>query len=390
MLALASRIFRASHPDQPRELPWMRLVAVLTLGFVIVTAAVSDPGAGVTGRGLGVSLGLLVFTGSVVVAARGGRRPAVAAALAVLVASSCALMALGAQPPAFGGVYLAAVVAALRLPGRASLAFLAATLVAISATLVLATDHPADAIISIAVGVIPFYLLVRLVRVTRERQLQSQELVDELRRTREAEARSAALAERGRVARDMHDVLAHTLSGLALQLEGARLLAADRDADPEVRGAIERAHRLAAEGLQEARRAIGALRGDDLPGPEALAALAEETRRQTGVPCELRVNGTPRKLEPDARLAVYRAAQEAITNVQRHAAAERVDLTLAYEEAGTSLVVQDHGRGNGGSPSRDGGGYGLTGMRERAELLGGRLSAEPTADGFRVELWLPS
>ncbi len=100
--------------------------------------------------------------------------------------------------------------------------------------------------------------------------------------------------------------------------------------------------------------------------------------------------GEPRALDSEARLALYRTAQEALTNVSRHSAADRVEVRLAYEAGGTRLVVQDHGPGApvmvGPSP---GGGYGLTGMRERAELLGGRLTAGPTDHGFRVELWLP-
>ena len=185
----------------------------------------------------------------------------------------------------------------------------------------------------------------------------------------------------------MHDVLAHSLSALALQLEGARLLAEDRDADPEVVAAIERAHHLSASGLEEARAAIGALRGDEMPGPELLSALAAGF----GDRCALTVTGEPRPLASEARLAVYRTAQEALTNVARHSDAERVELQLAYEPDGVRLSVEDSGPGvpvpAGPSPS---GGYGLTGMRERAELLGGRLQAGPTPQGFRVELWLPA
>jgi signal transduction histidine kinase len=101
------------------------------------------------------------------------------------------------------------------------------------------------------------------------------------------------------------------------------------------------------------------------------------------------VTGTRRELSSEARLAVYRTAQEALTNVLRHSAADRVEIELAYDD-GTRLVVQDHGPGAPVAVGAAGAGYGLTGMRERAELLGGRLSAEPTADGFRVELWLPA
>jgi signal transduction histidine kinase len=206
-----------------------------------------------------------------------------------------------------------------------------------------------------------------------------------LRESRAAHAESAAAAERGRVVRELHDVLAHSLSALALQLEGTRLLARDRGADAEVVEAVERAHYLAAEGLEEARAAIGALRGDELPGPERLEQLAEAVPGD----CRLTVAGTPRELSSEARLAVYRTAQEALTNVLRHSAAGRVEVSLAYEDGGTRLTVRDDGPVMVGAPS-PGGGCGLTGMRERAELLGGRLDAEPTADGYRVELWLPA
>jgi signal transduction histidine kinase len=189
----------------------------------------------------------------------------------------------------------------------------------------------------------------------------------------------------------MHDVLAHSLSALAVQLEGARLLARDRDADPDVVDAIEKAHHLAGGGLEEARRTIEALRGEDLPGPSRLAALAESFGEQAGVETTFEVAGEARELSSEARLALYRTAQEALTNVRKHARPERVDLHLRYGTEGTSLVVEDHGAPLvNGALADTGGGYGLSGMRERAELLGGRLVAAPTGDGFRVELWLPA
>jgi signal transduction histidine kinase len=202
---------------------------------------------------------------------------------------------------------------------------------------------------------------------------------EELRESRAAHAEDAALAERGRVARELHDVLAHSLSALALQLEGARLLAQSRDSDPEVVESLQRAHHLATSGLVEARQAISALRGDDLPAIEDLAA--------TFPGASLEVTGTPHEPSSEAQLALYRTAQEALTNVRRHSASERVELRLDYAPDGMTLTVEDHGEA---APPVNGGGYGLTGMRERAELLGGRLDAGPTHDGFRVELWLPA
>ena len=186
---------------------------------------------------------------------------------------------------------------------------------------------------------------------------------------------SAALAERSRLARDMHDVLAHSLSALALQLEGARLLARDRDTDPEVVAAVERAHHLAADGLGEARAAIGALRGDEMPGPERLRVLAEGFGDRAAADrhrraARARLRGAARDLPHRPGGADQRRAPQ--RRRQRRAAAR---LRAA---AGTRLTVEDSGAGvpvpAGPSP---GGGYGITGMRERAELLGGRLDAGP-------------
>jgi len=241
-------------------------------------------------------------------------------------------------------------------------------------------DEPGAHISGLLFSVVPWFMVMRLMRRMRADRDRAEALVEELRESRAETAREAAVAERGRLARDMHDVLAHSLSALALQLEGARLLARNRDTDPEVVEAIERAHHLAGSGLKEAREAISALRGDDMPGLDALA---------DGDRVALKVSGEPRELASEARLALYRTAQEALTNVTRHSAADRVEVRLAYEPEGTRLVVEDCGPSVDEAPSL-GGGYGLTGMRERAELLGGRLSAGPIGDGFKVELWLPA
>ena len=222
-------------------------------------------------------------------------------------------------------------------------------------------------------SILPWFFVMRLVRRLVAR-------TGELAESRAAYAEAAALAERGRVARELHDVLAHSLSALALQLEGARLLAQSRDTDPEVVASLQRAHHLATNGLSEARQAISALRGDDLPAIEDLAA--------TFPGATLTVTGAPHEPSSEARLALYRTAQEALTNVRRHARApERVELELHYAPDGTTLTVSDHGDS---APTMNGSGYGLTGMRERAELLGGRLNAGPTDDGFQVQLWLPA
>jgi signal transduction histidine kinase len=188
----------------------------------------------------------------------------------------------------------------------------------------------------------------------------------------------------------MHDVLAHSLSGLMLQLEGARMLAAN-PGDPRLPAVIERAHHLGKAGLDEARRAIGMLRDDELPGPAGLAGLAAQFQDVSGIPCQFTVSGHARDLPAEAGIAVYRVAQEALTNITKHARPERVEVHLGYEHCGTSLLVENFAVNGETQPVTSGGaGYGLSGMRERAELLDGELTTAMTNGGFRVELRLPT
>src|SRR5262249_52627139 len=142
----------------------------------------------------------------------------------------------------------------------------------------------------------------------------------------------------------------------------------------------------------------GALRGDPLPSPAELARLAADFEHESGTACELRVAGEPVPLAAEAQLALYRTAQEALTNVRKHAAATRVRLELRFDPAAPELTVEDeasigpdgsHSAGSDFAATCSTDGYGLVGMRERAALLGGTLDAGPTAQGFRVRLWLP-
>ena len=221
----------------------------------------------------------------------------------------------------------------------------------------------------------------------RQNDEQSQRLLSQMEETRDAELRAAALAERQRLAREMHDVLAHSLSGLVVQLEGARLLALSDPADGRLATTIDRAHQLAKSGLDEARRAIGMLRDDELPGPDKLAALARSFEADTGIPCRYTETGQPVELRPAVKLALYRVTQEGLTNIRKHAHPERVEVRLEYLRDGVSLAVEDF-LGSQDQPAagaaieNSGGGYGLTGMRERAELLGGTLTAAPAGCGF--------
>jgi signal transduction histidine kinase len=370
----------------PVEAIFLRAIGLVYLAAFLVSGFTTRPHPGLHGRGVVILVAMVAF-----VAAAVGTQPRTQVTdsrrivLLLLVTIASAVLAV-AQPHGIweAGPYFVGVVAAMRLErvtGALTLGFSIIVLVLVSAV----AGHGSSAI-SVMVGAVPWFLVIRLMRDARERQIA-------LLASQAAEARAAAAAERGRVAREMHDVLAHSLSALALQLESTRLVAHDRGVDPTVIHGLDQAHDLAASGLEEARRAIAAARGDELPGPDRLGALAEAFGEQSGLPVAVEVRGEPRELAPDARLAVYRTAQEALTNVRRHAAAERVRLELEYSPQGTLLVVEDQAQPGAPPPvglGPAGSGYGLTGMRERAELLGGQLLAEPTSNGFRVELRLPA
>jgi signal transduction histidine kinase len=216
-------------------------------------------------------------------------------------------------------------------------------------------------------------------------------LLGVVRRQREEQARQAksmaALDERARVAREIHDVLAHSLSALTVQLEtAAALLEKDRAADAAV--LVERAGRLARDGLTETRRAVSALRGDPVPLGELVGALADGYRADLGAPADVTVSGTPRPLGGEPGLALFRTAQEALTNVRRHAPGSAVVVHLEYRADTVRLTVHDDGTGRAATTLPPGG-HGLAGLRERVGLAGGTLSAAPDGDGWRVDARIP-
>ncbi|HWB66645.1 MAG TPA: sensor histidine kinase [Mycobacteriales bacterium] len=215
-------------------------------------------------------------------------------------------------------------------------------------------------------------------------------LVRELQESRDAEQRNAVIAERARLARELHDVLAHTLSSLALHLESTRVLGRSRGVDQDVLDRIDRGVALARTGLEEARNAVGTLRDGALPGSQAIESMVADFERVTGITTRFAQTGTPVSLPPEAQVALFRSAQEALTNVGKHAAASQVDVQLAWTAGQVTLRVADNGRGSANGSTLPGGGNGLRGMRERAALAGGRLAAGPADQGFAVELWLPA
>jgi signal transduction histidine kinase len=188
----------------------------------------------------------------------------------------------------------------------------------------------------------------------------------------------------------MHDVLAHTLSGLVVQLEGAALLAETTGADPRLATQVARAQGLARDGIAGAKRVVSALRGEELPGPAALPRLVKEVRETSGLPVTLTVTGAARPLVPEAGLAVYRTVQEALTNTTRYAGAgATATVAVSWSDDDVQVEVVDRAGATPAGPAVASGGYGLAGVAERAALLGGAATAGPVDGGFRVHLRLP-
>jgi signal transduction histidine kinase len=197
----------------------------------------------------------------------------------------------------------------------------------------------------------------------------------------------ATIRERNRIAREIHDGLAHALTVVHIQLEAAQTL---RQSAPErARQALVKAQQLAHEGLAELRRSVSLLRDVELQRPPLLAAIELLTQESSaaGVAASLLIEGKPRRLAEPTEFTLYRAAQEALTNVRRHARASRVQLTLAFGAPGSvRLSIQDDGVG----AQDEAPGFGLLGLRERVELAGGTVAITTAAEqGFRLELEVP-
>jgi signal transduction histidine kinase len=408
------QIFRPDdQPDRPQGImflrerlsrsggaAWkMRLWPIVSMVLILISGVIGTPAPALWGEGLVTLLGGGTLAALIAIEIFFDPQDERANFVFILLLglSSIALMTVQPSGTAVLGTYAAVASAVIRLPKRLAIAAIV-PIIALVDIGILATASERFLVFAWTnIAYVFMFVIGNLLRLSEEHQIQAQALLDEEQRTREARNEAAALDERGRIARELHDVLAHSLSALSVELEGARLLALDRDVDSEVIAAIGRAHRHAASGLDEARAAIKALRGDSVPGPDRLEDLVEEIRAH-GIECTLAIGGEPRRLPSEAALAVFRTAQEALTNVRKHAEeAERVAIRLDYDPDGVQLIVTDSS-GDGDEPrvpqpaalAGAGAGYGVSGMRERAELIGGRLFAGPTEDGFRVELWVPA
>jgi signal transduction histidine kinase len=374
---------------------WLRHLPVwhtVFLGLAVCTGILTFLDDGLTTAARDVALAMLAALAAwyVAVGRRGlGRRRAAVAYLAV--AAPLTVVLFGVAP--VGALMLFALYPHIwaMLPTRP--AVYATIAVVCGVALVASRQHPAPGSAvagAVVVGVVSLILallwglwIARIIRQSGQRAA----LVNELEATRAELATmsraAGALTERERFAREIHDTLAQGFTSVLLLLDAAET-ALESD-PPAARRHLGRAQATVRENLAEARALVAALTPPDLSRtslPDALQRIVERAGAEPRPVVVLAVAGTPYGLPTEAEVALLRAAQEALTNVRRHSGASRVDVTLEYGAGGVSLRVSDDGRGFDTAVPAEGG-YGLAGMRARAEQIGGMVCID-TAPGRGV------
>ncbi|MBM0277775.1 sensor histidine kinase [Micromonospora tarensis] len=364
--------------------------AVLLLGFGLLAtrlAGDNQPGS----RPVDAACRALIAVAALVLALR--RRAPLVTLAVVTVATSTYLLIGYPYGPILLSFLLAVYTVAVRLPVRpAALAAGGAFVLLVAHVFV--GRGPAPGWVGVlpasAWVVVPFAVGV-VVRVSREAAARTR--VEEAR-DRAEQARRQADEERLRIAQEVHDVVGHGLAAISMQADIALHLLPKRPEQAEV--ALTAISRTSREALDELRVTLGAVRRGaertPVPGLARLPGLRDRLAG-AGLVVELRVTGDPRELPAPVDLAAYRVAQEALTNVLRHAGVASAEVTVDYRADEVTVEVTDRGvgdRGTGTEPADDESGHGLAGMRERVAALGGRLATGPRAGGgFRVYATLP-
>ena len=313
--------------------------------------------------------------------------------LGINLTTGIAIVALGMPMVVLGLAPLVAIYsAAVAIPKPRSFRVLAAGIVALAATEWLSGfDNDTSTVIGNVVGVFGVWLIGTMVHDRTEyvRALETRTI--ELQKARDELAESAVREERVRIARELHDVVAHSLSMISVQSTAAAHVIDDRPA--EARRALAAIADASHSALDEMRRLLGVLRDDDYdasrvpaPGLAELEPLLAQVRA-AGPRVETETKGEPVDLAPGLDLTAYRIVQESLTNVVKHAEADRVTLTVTYAPEDLVIEVVDDGRA---APTNGRRGLGIEGMRERVAMFGGALEAGPLpSGGYRVEARLP-
>jgi len=371
-------------------------VRLVALALITWSVAGSSNHPGTTGRGLVVSVALAAAAlGWLAWTARptGGR---VTPEMYLTAAAGGLLTGADPGSAASALVFVAVIAAGLRVELRAAIPVAVTALIALALS-DLAYGISALSLLAYALGFALAAVGASNSRHSVARAEQAELLLAQAQRSHEEQLRAARLEEAARLAREIHDVLAHSLAGLAIQLEATGALVERGAERAEVLARLRRAHALAREGLRETRLAVGALRGEDVSAPAAIEALVDEFRAAGDSEVALEIAGDRARLSGEVGRTVLRVVQESLTNVRKHAPGAAVSVSVqAGARPGDRLLVRVDDRPGAvlcppgpDALSAAGGGYGLRGMRERAQALGGRLVAGPHEGGWRVELSLP-
>jgi len=311
------------------------------------------------------------------------RYPAAAGIAAALIAD---FVAIAWKPPntvSFGVAWLCSTYA-LTVWTTPRLFAIGAAVLALPPLVAVAVRGEPKGAVSFTVITLVVMLLVRRVVGDRERRAQIAE------RERDLVAREAVVEERARIARELHDVIAHHVSMIVIQAGAERRVL---DGDGGTREVLETIERIGRGALTEMRRLVGMLRSDGpdplapQPGLGDLPTLVEQVRA-SGLPVELHVEGGRRDLPVGIELSAYRIVQEALTNALKHAGEARASVHVRYGQDSLELEIVDDGAGEAEPVAS--GGHGLVGMRERVALYGGRLDAgRRSGGGFAVRVLLP-
>jgi signal transduction histidine kinase len=239
-----------------------------------------------------------------------------------------------------------------------------------------------------------FLLLGMLGHSTRQSELarrENQALVEILQTVQQQLQALAVVEERNRLAREIHDGLGHYLSATTVQIQGAQALLETSGVTTEALGALRKAETLLQEALADVRRSVASLRATPAQSgalPAAIAELVAQSQGDSGLRVRFDLQGSPRALSSQVELTLYRAAQEGLTNVRKHARATTVSVVLRYEDGKVELCVADDGRGSSTAQLQ---GYGLLGLRERVQLVGGAVAIDSApGQGWRLEVEVPT
>jgi signal transduction histidine kinase len=380
---------------QPSDMRWVNLTGYLAVAVIGVLGAgsLSSPPARLLFALLCVAFALvnLIATRTGAIA----RRPHWYFAAQTLL--FVGMMAL--RPPSDAFIFLLFILtiqASIIFPGRLAVRWIVPFYL-LGSSLGFLTLDLENAFGTMLLNSAAFLLVGMLGHSTRQTELarrDNQELVEILQTAQRQLQELAVVEERNRLAREIHDGLGHYLTATTMQIQGAKALLETTGAAtqaPDALGALGKAETLLQEALADVRRSVGSLRAvptesRSLPG--AIGDLVAECRTAAGLTTRFDLQGTPRPLNPQVELTLYRAAQEGLTNVRKHAQAASVSVVLWYDAGKVGLRIADDGQGIGAALNN---GYGLLGLRERVQIVGGAVGIDSApGQGCRLEVEIPA